>query len=397
MGLAALMTKACSGAALTDLANDLLKRIRQNPRDANALMDLAIVSHLWFRHDIGLATQAQALSVRRLYHLPSAGAARIRLLAIMHRGDLAANTPLEFLVQGTDIALDMLYIDPDQPFPDSLPEHDLIFIAIGESERGQAVLKLLADQMPNWTRPVLNRPERIRRLARDSASAMLQSAPGVEMPATVRLARSDLERIGGLALPLASVLKDGDFPVIVRPLDSHAGRGLVKIDAPGEIAGYLQARPDDDFYLSRFVDYRDGDGLCRKYRIALIDGQAFPGHMAISEHWMIHYLNAQMSASPKKREEEAHFMQAFDTDFGRRHSDALRAIYQLTGLDYLIIDCAESADRKLLVFEIDSAAVVHAMDSVELFPYKRAQAQKMFAAFRMLLEKTISGAGNRPA
>jgi glutathione synthase/RimK-type ligase-like ATP-grasp enzyme len=315
---------------------------------------------------------------------------RLRLLALMHHGDLAANTPLEFLVQGTDIALDMLYIDPAHPFPANLPEHDLIFIAVGESDSSRAVLKLIEEQMPSWKRPVLNRPERIARLSRDSVSAMLRAAPGIDMPMSVRLQRQTLELVGNQAVPLAAVLADGNFPVIVRPIDSHAGRGLVKIDAPGEIAGYLQARPESEFYVSRFVDYRDADGLYRKYRVVLVDGRPFAGHMAISEHWMIHYLNARMSASREKRDEEARFMEHFDTVFAARHRDALQAINQLAGLDYLVIDCAESADGRLLVFEIDSAAVVHAMDSAELFSYKQAQAQKVFDAFHALLEKTVN-------
>lgn len=389
MGLATLMTLVCSGVTLTGLASQLLERIKRNPGDANALMDMAIVSHLWFKHDIGMATQREALRIRQLYHLPPTGAVRIRLLALVHHGDLAANTPLEFLVQGTDIALDLLYIDPDRPFPVSLPEHDLIFVAVGESERSGAVLKLIEDQMPLWKRPVLNRPERIGRLARDSVSAFLRAVPGIDMPISARLSRLDLERIGGQALPLAAALSDGNFPIIVRPLDSHAGHGLAKIDRTGEIAGYLQARPEGEFYVSRFVDYCNADGFYRKYRIALVDGQAFAGHMAISEHWMIHYLNAHMSASKEKRNEEARFMERFDTDFGARHLDALRAINLLAGLDYLVVDCAESADGKLLVFEIDSAAVVHAMDSVEVFPYKQAQVKKVFDAFHAMLERAI--------
>ena len=120
LGLAALMTMTCSGMSLTDVANRLMARLKGNPRDAEALMDLAVISHLWFKHDIGLATQAQALKIKRLYQLPASGSVKIRLLALMHHGDLAANTPLELIVQGSDIALDMLYLDPAQGLPADL-------------------------------------------------------------------------------------------------------------------------------------------------------------------------------------------------------------------------------------------------------------------------------------
>ena len=328
------MTMTCSGMSLTDVANRLMARLKGNPRDAEALMDLAVISHLWFKHDIGLATQAQALKIKRLYQLPANGSTRVRLLALMHHGDLAANTPLEFIVQGSDIALDMLYLDPAQGLPADLPEHDLLFVAVGESARSRPLLQLLAQQLSNYKRPLLNRPERIARLSRDSVGAMLQALPGIDMPLSAQISRAALAQLGDDSLALTDLLADGSYPLIVRPVDSHAGQGLVKIDAPGELAAYLQAWPEPTFFLSRFVDYRNADGLYRKYRVVLVDGLAYAGHMAISGHWMIHYLNAHMSASQKKRDEEARFMQDFDTAFGARNRQALQAIRQAAGLDY---------------------------------------------------------------
>jgi hypothetical protein len=72
-------------------------------------------------------------------------------------------------------------------------------------------------------------------------------------------------------------------------------------------------------------------------------------------------------------------------DFVRRHRQALEAIYERTRLDYVCIDCAETRDGQLLVFEIDHAMVVHAMDPEELFPYKQVQMRKVKDAFRKFL------------
>ena len=41
------------------------------------------------------------------------------------------------------------------------------------------------------------------------------------------------------------------------------------------------------------------------------------------------------------------------------------------------------------MFEIDSAAVIHGMDSADTFPYKQAQVRKIFAAFRALLQSRM--------
>src|ERR1700680_1865526 len=100
------------------------------------------------------------------------------------------------------------------------------------------------------------------------------------------------------------------------------------------MGAYLRERAEGEFYIAPFVDYRGPDGLFRKYRIALIDGEPFACHMAISEHLMVHYLKAGMRESAEKRAEEARFMAGFDNDFRRRHATAFRAIAERVGLDY---------------------------------------------------------------
>ena len=56
-----------------------------------------------------------------------------------------------------------------------------------------------------------------------------------------------------------------------------------------------------------------------------------------------------------------------------------------TGLDYLGIDCSETYDGELLIFEIDSNMVVHDMDPVDIYPYKQPQMRKLFNAFQQML------------
>ena len=116
-------------------------------------------------------------------------------------------------------------------------------------------------------------------------------------------------------------------------------------------------------------------------RVVLIDGKPYACHMGVSSHWMIHYVNAGMYEEAWKREEEARFMDDFD-DFAERHRLALEAIYQRAQLDYLCIDCAETPDGQLLIFEVGHAMVVHAMDTEAMFPYKQMHMLKVKNAFR---------------
>ena len=159
------------------------------------------------------------------------------------------------------------------------------------------------------------------------------------------------------------------------------------------IGPYLEGRIEEGFYLSPFVDYSDpADGLYRKQRIALIEGRPFICHHAISEHWMVHYLSAGMVENAGRREEEARMMASFDEDFAVRHQAAFQVMAERIGLDYFAIDCAETRDGRLLLFEADVAMIVHNMDPPDLFPYKQPQMRKVFSAFTEMLKRR-AGAG----
>jgi hypothetical protein len=170
----------------------------------------------------------------------------------------------------------------------------------------------------------------------------------------------------------------------VRPTGSHAGFGLAKLDDGAALAAYLAKREETEFFLSRFVSYASADGLYRKYRIVAIDGKAHACHMAICEDWKVWYLNADMAVSVPHRLEEAGFMRDFDTGFAARHAAALDAMIARIGLDYVIIDCAETPKGDLLVFEADNTAIVHNMDPVSVYPYKPPQMQKIFKAVQTM-------------
>jgi len=196
---------------------------------------------------------------------------------------------------------------------------------------------------------------------------------------------------------LADIAVDLAFPVIVRPRGSHAGNGLARIDDGASLASYLDEHEGDLFLISRFVDYASADGLFRKYRLVLVDGHAYACHMAIAELWDIWYLNAGMMESALKRLEEETFMRTFDIGFGRRHQAALTAMAERIGLDYFTVDCAETKDGSLLIFEADNTAVVHNMDSSVVFPYKPPQMRKIFDAFAAMLERRAGRLAERAA
>lgn len=389
VGLATLMTMAFQGIDLSVLGQQLLERAGLN--DPEAFLDLSVLLQLQGNAEMGVALQSEALAIKQHFTLqPANRQSTLRVLAIMAPGDLMTNTPLEFIADGAGFTLELLYISPELPMPAVVPEHDIAIVALSELDRNLPTLAMLKPIMANWSKPVLNLPAKVAELGRDQVCQTLQASAGISMPITGRLDRTLLQEVAADKLQLNQLLSGVNFPAIIRPIDSHAGRALEKLDDRQALVDYLARHDAPEFFLSRFIDYRSADGQFRKYRVMVMQGKPFIAHMAISDHWMVHYLNAGMAENADKRMEEAYVMGTFDQGFGARHATAIAEIWQRTGVDYLGLDCAETLDGELLIFEVGASMNIHAMDSVETYPYKRPQMKKVFSGFVQMLERHIA-------
>lgn len=386
IGKAELITRAFRKQDLIALQHELAKRLEETPNDANAMLDLSMVLLLNGQREQSLAMQGYALQAQQVYFMPARRQpVTLRLLVLVGPGDFMANTPLEFLVADSSIDLYLLYLGPGIPVPKSLPPHDLAMVAVGENVGNRKLLQGLVEPLGRWHTPVLNHPEKVLNTSRDGLHAALRGAPGIVSPALARTDRMALEELARKAANLQDVLPEAALPILVRPVDSNAGESLAKIDAPAELAAYLETARGDDFFVSQFVDYRGADGLYRKYRVVLMQGKPYLAHLGISRHWMVHYLNAEMQENATNRAEESVAMRDFDAGFGARHAQAFRTFHERVELDYLIMDCSETPDGKLLVFEADTCGIVHDMDPEDIYPYKKSQMHKVFAAFQAML------------
>ncbi len=393
IGFARLTRMAFDGVDLRPLQGKLLQQVADGTADAGVGLDLSLIAQLLGDKQTGLSIQNEVLAFHRLFRSPCAVATpNLRVLALAAAIDMGGNTPIEFLLEESGIELTTLYVVAGQPLPSPLPEHDVAIVVASDSAECEAALDIVTAAGPRWPRPLLNPPGLIRHLDRDKLHRLLDGIAGLDIPATVAVSREALAR----AAQPSDVVADAaaGAAVIVRPKGSHAGVGLARIESADAMARYLAARGEAEFFASRYVDYAGADGLFRKYRIVLVDGRPFACHMAIADRWDIWYLNAGMAESAAKRAEEAHFMACFDEDFAARHRTALDNLAARVGLDYFTIDCAETRQGKLLIFEADNTAVVHNMDSPQLFPYKPPQMRKIFDAFaRMLEERAARGRG----
>ena len=354
----------------------MLHEASLDPDPANKFMRLSLLFHSLGSLDLGHEMHARALVHRRVYRYRCALTPKVRLLAIMGPQGGLDNAPLEYLFEKSDIRLDLVFLDEDGCLPEAIPDHDIAIVGLGESYKNRGQFERLISVLRSWPRPIINQPEFVLNCSRDKLYHELKGVPQLVLPQTRRLTRN--------------ALSVDIFPKIIRPVDTHGGEGLAKIGSDGELQSYLESSDAAEFYVGDFVDFQSADGLYRKLRIALIDGRPYICHLAITDHWVVHYIPAGMDLSTVKRAEEKAMMETFEADFVKRHHKTLQSIHEKLGLDYVILDCAVMQDGALLLFEADTRGWIHGVDPVEIFPYKPAIMQKAFDGFREMLLSRMS-------
>jgi hypothetical protein len=386
IGFAKLTTMAFGGTDLRPLRDELISRVAGGTAGAGEGLDLSLIAQLLGDKQTGIAIQAEVLAFHQLFRSPcSAERPKLRVLALAAAIDMGGNTPIEFLLEESGIELLTLYVIAGIELPVPLPDHDVAIVIASDSDECRDALRIIDRVAARWPRPMLNPPRLVCNLDRDKLHQLLRGIEGLDIPGTICVTRAQLTAVAQSNLLFAAIAAELRFPIIVRPRGSHAGVGLAKLDDGAAVGRYLADRPEQEFFISPFVDYADDDGLFRKYRVVVVDGRPYACHMAIADRWDIWYLNADMAFSESKRREEEDFMRSFDSAFAVRHRNALAAMIDRVGLDYFTIDCAENKRGELLIFEADNTAVVHNMDSPEVFPYKPPQMRAIFEAFAAML------------
>ncbi|AYG63272.1 tetratricopeptide repeat-containing protein [Rhizobium jaguaris] len=390
IGKAKIIRSIYEGRDIMPLWHDLLGRVTADHSDAAAFFDLSIITNSVGQKSEAAIAQRAALRLSKTYRVTFGSGTGLNILVLVAKGDFMANTPIELLLEESNVNVLLHYVDADTTNLDDIPNHDIAFVAVAESTENLPVLLNLERLLRDWRGPIMNNaPRAVMGLSRDGVAESLREAVAVVTPAITRISRNVLQDIANRVLALEAAAGIVSYPFIVRPLDTHAGHGMEKIIDPAQLRGFLELHPDPLFYVASFIDYSSEDGKFRKQRIAFIDGKAYASHMAVSEHWMVHYQNARMSHFEDRRAEEAAWMTSFDEDFAIRHANAFAELGRCFGLDYFAIDCAELPDGRLLVFEADVGMYVHGMDSTEVFPYKAQVMKKLFRAFEAALEQRV--------
>jgi hypothetical protein len=179
--------------------------------------------------------------------------------------------------------------------------------------------------------------------------------------------------------------------VLVRPAGDHGGENLVRLTSEADKAAYLAAGPAERLLLTPFHDFRSPDGYWRKYRLIFVDRRAYPFHLAIGEDWLLHYWRADMAHAGWKLEEEERFLADWRGVLGPQASAAVDHVARRLDLDYAGVDCALTADGRLLLFEANACVLLHLDEPAEAFPAKHRHVPPIRDAFtRLVCERAAS-------
>ena len=350
---------------------------------AEAHLGLAGLLELAHDDSAALRHYGEAFARKQVYVAPDRGAVR-RVLVLKAPGKALYNTALDFLINHARTALHALYVAQDEERLQALPPYDVLFCGLDESESSdpcaQRCLRLIASDPT----PVINHPRHLQKLRRSQLRATLANVADCAVPFTIRTDRDGVGHL--LASPDAAGL---EYPLLIRPVDTHRGDGLELLSSAADAASYLTRFADAHFNVSAFVDYGSADGFYRKYRVVVVDGKPFAYHLGISEHWMIHYVTSPMAEHAWMRAEEERFLRDPESVFPAWNA-TFGVIADAVGLDYFGVDCTRTFDDGILVFEAGPAMLVHCVDSAETFPYKYRYVPRIFDAVERLFDRAIS-------
>jgi tetratricopeptide (TPR) repeat protein len=354
---------------------------------APAWQNLAAIHAKAERHDLADGCRERAYALQRVY-VEVAGQPARRVL-LLCAGRSAGNVPFDLLVpvpQNGRIKYAIDYAAPEEDA--SLPPFDLVFNAVGDPDIAGPLAERLARFAQTCPRPLLNAPARVAATRRDRLPALLSGLADVRCAPCIRVEDAD-EAVAQVWERAHAA--DMHLPLLVRPVATHGGEGLVRCDTHAQFDAALAAQ-SGPYYVSAFHDTRDADGACRKYRAAFVDRVPYPYHLAISPHWMVHYFSAGMEGVRWKLDEEARFLADPAAALGARGAAAIAAIGRRLDLDYAGVDFTVLPDGSIFVFEANATMLVHRERPDGELAHKNAYVERIGGAFETMMRARTAAA-----
>jgi len=286
-----------------------------------------------------LAFAQSPLLTRAAWQAPNA----IKVLVLADPA--AVNTPVgEFLTPDRFVCLywHIQYWSPAVP----LPEHDVVFNAIGDLAAGLARDANFKRLYALSNKPMLNIGAGIEATQRDQLSHTLAGIAHCLV--------APVERHPSTAAATFSA-RAGEW--LLRPVGTHTGEHFYRTATPAERLDIVARVGATEWYVMPFIDTRTAyDQLYRKYRMVWIDGQWYPMHVAFSDQWKVHYFSSLPVTAAHAAEQER-FLRDPRAVLGPLWV-VFAAIAERIDLDFFGVDFAINAQGQVVIFEANATMVL---------------------------------------
>jgi hypothetical protein len=266
---------------------------------------------------------------------------------------------------------------------------DLVINLICDADANQQALLEADSLVKQLGKPVINHPEKVMKTGRQSISQIASDINGLVTPHVVIVRPRRLKEIEDL-------WRSGAIPAdfLIRPLtgESHGGKGLLRVASEAELGALEQYAFDGGaFSITPFVDYRSEDGYYRKYRLIFINGEAYPRHLLINSHWMIHASTrlSSMTSREDLQAEEQRFVTSPRDVMGQVAWAALHELARRTKLNFVGMDFSLMPDGRSLLFECNAGMNVLDRVSSNGFAYLMPVIDRIETALANMVERRV--------
>lgn len=282
-----------------------------------------------------------------------------------------------------DFARHSVALGGERPGQFSIPQPNIFYNCICNPDSNRRSLLAARHLLKDQDVPVINHPDDIAATTRERIYELFRDTPGLIVPKTLRIAPTRLADIQAL-------IDDGaiELPFIMRPTGGHGGEGVYLLEDAGDIHSLERYAFDgSEYYLIEFADFRDEDGLYRKYRLVMVDGRLYGRHLIICDRWNIHAASRQILMADDEAlvNEEKEFLRQFNTEIPAWIADALGRVYEELGLGYFGIDCSIRPGEQLLIFEMNACINALEQPDIKDYPYLGVQIDKIKKALAAMI------------
>lgn len=305
----------------------------------------------------------------------------------------SGNTQLHNAIQGDNFIKDYTTIiwnaDPSR----NIRVPNLVVNCISDADicskslkRAIEITEGIAKQFPKTY--IYNDPKKVLKTTRDYIYNHFHHLENIVIPKAIRALPSSAEEVFAIAQN-----NKINFPFLMRPCGSHQSEGLQLIKSENDLNKlHKYAFDGGEYYITEFVDNKHSDGLYKKARLVIIEGELFARHYISYPNWLVEG-KAHFDYMPQNQDTkviEKNFLENFKEILGAKVIGDLFKIYKEIGLNFLAFDVDIMPNGKLLVFEINLAQNIFLDVDMKNFGYMKDSADKIRAALKKsVLDKVL--------